>query len=158
MAIGPDAQEKDEFWMKAALRMAEQAASRGEVPVGAVVVLQNKQIGAGFNQPIGLTDASAHAEIVALRDSGAKLGNYRLPQTTVYVTLEPCMMCAGAMVHARVGRLVYGAVEPKAGAVVSHPALESAWLNHRIDFTGGVLADRCGALLIDFFAARRESS
>ena len=158
MANGPDAKESDEFWMNAALEMAAQAAESDEVPVGAVVVLQGKRVGAGFNRPISSTDATAHAEIVALRDSATKLGNYRLAETTLYVTLEPCMMCAGAMIHARIGRLVFGAVEPKAGAVVSHRLLESAWLNHPIEITGGVLADRCGMLLTNFFAAKRNSS
>ncbi len=158
MASGLNADNTDEHWMRAALALAAQGARAGEVPVGAVIVQEDEQIGAGFNQPIGAADASAHAEIVALRAATRRLGNYRLPNTTLYVTLEPCMMCAGALVHARINRLVYGALEPKAGVVVSHPLLDSSWLNHRVETTGGVLADQCGALLSDFFAARRASS
>lgn len=148
----------DEYWMRAALEQASRAEALGEVPVGAVVVQGGDIIGRGFNQPISANDATAHAEVVALRAAAARLNNYRMPDTTLYVTLEPCMMCAGAMVHARVTRLVYGATEPKAGVVESHPLLHSAWFNHRVDVTGGVLADACGAVLSNFFAARRASN
>jgi len=145
----------DEYWMRAALHLASQARDRGEVPVGAVLVRGSQQIGAGFNCPITTCDASAHAEIMALRDAARHLQNYRLPDSTVYVTLEPCMMCAGALVHARVAQLVYGAKEPKAGVVDSHPLMESNWLNHNLEIRGGVLADQCGAILSEFFARRR---
>ena len=142
--------------MRAALELAGEAARRGEVPVGAVVVLDDAIAGRGFNQPIGAHDPTAHAEIVALRDAAARIGNYRLPGSTLYVTIEPCQMCVGAMVHARVARLVFGAREPKAGAIESamraheHPAL-----NHRLEAVGGVLEDECRAMIQGFFEERR---
>jgi tRNA(adenine34) deaminase len=146
----------DLTFMKRALDLARQAEAAGEVPVGAVIVKDGVIVAEGWNHPIGAHDPTAHAEIVALRAAGAALGTYRLTGTTLYVTLEPCAMCASAMVHARVQRLVYAATDPRAGAagsvfnIVQHPSL-----NHRIECTGGVLADACGALLRSFFVARR---
>lgn len=147
----------DEFWMNRALALAEAAAARGEVPVGAVVVRDGREIGAGFNTPISGCDPTAHAEIRALRDAAKRIGNYRLPGATLYVTLEPCTMCVGAIVHSRVSRLVYGATEPKAGAVEStRRTLEEPSLNWRVESRGGVLADRCSEIISQFFARRRE--
>jgi tRNA(adenine34) deaminase len=146
----------DLTFMKRALDLARQAEAAGEVPVGAVIVKDGVIVAEGWNHPIGAHDPTAHAEIVALRAAGAALGTYRLTGTTLYVTLEPCAMCASAMVHARVQRLVYAATDPRAGAagsvfnIVQHPSL-----NHRIECTGGVLADECGTLLRSFFVARR---
>jgi tRNA(adenine34) deaminase len=146
----------DSHWMQLALEQARLAAERGEVPVGAVVVRDGELLGLGHNQPITAHDPTAHAEIVALRAACAKAGNYRLPETTLYVTIEPCSMCVGAMMHARVGRLVYGAPEPRAGAVQSALQLAgAAHFNHRLDCVGGVLAQECGALMRAFFRARR---
>jgi len=145
----------DEF-MREALRLAALAAAQGEVPVGAVVVRDGRIIGRGSNRPITTNDPTAHAEIVALREAAAAEGNYRLPGCELYVTLEPCAMCVGAMVHARIGRIVYGTRDPKTGAcgsIVDLPAL-TAW-NHHGRFEGGVLADECGAVLRQFFADRR---
>ena len=145
----------DEF-MHEALRLAALAATQGEVPVGAVVVRDGRIIGRGSNRPITTNDPTAHAEIVALREAAAAEGNYRLPGCELYVTLEPCAMCVGAMVHARIGRIVYGTRDPKTGAcgsIVDLPAL-TAW-NHHGRFEGGVLADECGAVLRQFFADRR---
>ena len=148
----------DEQLMRFALNRAREAAQRGEVPVGALVVLDATIVGEGFNQPIRAHDPTAHAEIVAMRQAAAALGNYRLTGATVYVTIEPCQMCVGAMVHARIGRLVYGAPEPKAGAIESamcaheHPAL-----NHRIAVTGRVLEDDCRELMQEFFRERRQA-
>jgi tRNA(adenine34) deaminase len=147
----------DEHWMRVALGQAQMGRAQGEVPVGAVLVRDDEQIGAGFNCPISTQDSTAHAEIVTLRQACRSAGNYRLPGTTLYVTLEPCMMCAGALVHARVTRLVYGAAEPKAGAAASHPLFNSAWLNHTVEVEGGVLEAECSAMLSDFFAERRRS-
>ncbi len=148
--------EQDQRWMARALVLAERGADHGEVPVGAVVVLDGEVIGEGWNQPIGSHDPSAHAELVALRQAAQTLQNYRLSGATLYVTLEPCTMCSGALVHARVGRLVYGAVEPKAGVVVSQAELlSSPWLNWSVEIVGGVLAESCSELLSRFFAERR---
>jgi tRNA(adenine34) deaminase len=145
----------DEF-MRLALDEARRGAAQGEVPVGALVVVDGRVIGAGFNQPVSAVDPTAHAEIVALRSAARALGNYRLSGATLYVTVEPCLMCVGAMVHARIGTLVYGADEPKSGAIVSATrAHESAGLNHRFAVVRGVLADECRALIQDFFQARR---
>jgi tRNA(adenine34) deaminase len=145
--------------MRRALACAAHAAARGEVPVGAVVVQGGAIIGEGFNQPISARDPTAHAEIVALRAAARALGNYRLSGATLYVTIEPCTMCAGALVHARIAHLVYGAREPRAGAIVSTAAvLDNAALNHRVDVVEGVLAGEAAALLKDFFAARRDVS
>jgi tRNA(adenine34) deaminase len=148
--------ETDARWMRRALQLAAEAGAAGEVPVGAVLVRDGRILAEGRNGPIGLNDPTAHAEIVALRQAGRALGNYRLVGTELYVTLEPCAMCAGAMVHARVGRLVYGAADPKTGAAGSvFDLTDASALNHRIDVTGGVLADECGQLLREFFRSRR---
>lgn len=142
--------------MRAALELGRRGRGLGEVPVGAVVVLNGEVIGEGYNQPIGAHDPTAHAEIVALRDAGQKTGNYRLTGATVYVTIEPCQMCVGAMIHARIARVVYGTREPKAGAIESAMrAHEHPTLNHRMAATGGVLEAECRALMQDFFAERR---
>jgi tRNA(adenine34) deaminase len=147
---------QDEKFMRRALELAREAEAAGEVPVGAVIVKDGAIVAEGWNRPIGTNDPSAHAEMVALRAAGAALGTYRLLETTLYVTLEPCPMCAGAMVHARVRRVVYGATDPRAGAcgtvfnIAQHPAL-----NHRLECDGGVLAEECGTLLRGFFVARR---
>ena len=142
--------------MRLAIVQAEAAAARGEVPVGAVLTLNGEVIASGGNSPIGNHDPSAHAEILTLRGAGAVLGNYRLDDTVLYVTLEPCLMCAAAMVHARVRRLVFGAFDPKAGAaggLIDAFALKG--LNHRVDVFGGVLEKECGQLLKGFFEASR---
>lgn len=142
--------------MREALSLAAQAAAAGEVPVGAVVVKDGRVVGRGFNRPITSCDPTAHAEIVALREACATLGNYRLPGCELYVTLEPCAMCVGAMVHARISRIVFGARDPKTGACGSIVDLPSiAHWNHHGVFTGGVLESECGQVLKEFFAARR---
>ncbi|QIB51041.1 tRNA adenosine(34) deaminase TadA [Pseudomonas sp. OIL-1] len=144
-------------FMRLALAEAEQAAACGEVPVGAVLVQDGQIIGRGFNQPILSHDPSAHAEMVALRQAAAAQQNYRLPDSTLYVTLEPCTMCTGLLIHSRVKRLVFGAREPRAGAVVSRSRiLEQSWMNHRVEVEGGVLEEECSAVLTAFFRARRE--
>ena len=145
--------------MRQALAQARIAADLEEVPVGAVLVdAAGELIAVGHNQPISAQDPSAHAEIVTLRDAAQKLGNYRLPDTTLYVTLEPCTMCVGALVHARVGRLVYGATEPKTGAIESAQQLfETGKFNHRPAVEGGVLAEECAVLLTRFFENRRTA-
>jgi len=149
--------EQDEAFMRAALALAALGRDRGEVPVGAVVVIDGAVAGEGFNQPIGTHDPTAHAEIVAIRAAAARLGNYRLTGASLYVTIEPCQMCVGAMVHARVARLVYGATEPKAGAIESAMrAHEHPSLNHRIEVTGGVLAGESRDLIQAFFQGRRQ--
>ena len=145
--------------MREAQREAREALAAGEVPVGAVVVLDGRVVGAGFNQPIGRADPTAHAEIVALRVAAREVGNYRLTGATLYATVEPCVMCVGAIVHARVGTLVYGASEPKAGAVRSAMrALDHPALNHRVEVIEGVLDEECGQIMQDFFRDRRASS
>ena len=147
----------DERFMREALRCAHHAREKGEVPVGAVVVVENEVIGEGFNQPITADDPTAHAEIVALRDAAKHVGNYRLTGATVYVTIEPCQMCVGAMVHARIARIVYGTREPKAGAIESAMrAHEHPSLNHRMEAVGGVLDAECRQLIQEFFRMRRE--
>lgn len=147
----------DEF-MRAALDEARRAHRAGEVPVGAIVVSDGRIVGRGFNQPIAAADPTAHAEIVALRDAARAVGNYRLVGATMYVTIEPCLMCAGALVHARVATLVFGAREPKAGAVVSTlRALEHEALNHRVEVVEGVLEEECRAVVQAFFRERREA-
>ena len=146
----------DEDFMRAALRLAEQAALIGEVPVGAVVVKDGEIIGRGSNAPISKHDPTAHAEIAALRDAAQNVGNYRLVGCELFVTLEPCVMCVGAMFHARVVRVVFGATEPKTGAAGSVLNLfDETRINHHAAIEGGVLADECGMVLSNFFAARR---
>ena len=148
--------EVDEHWMQEALTLARKAGAIGEVPVGAVVVKQGAIIGRGWNHPIAAHDPTAHAEIIAIREVARTLGNYRLMDTTLYVTLEPCAMCAGAMVHARVSRLVFGAPDPRAGAAGSlFNIVQTPALNHRVDLAAGVLAEQCGELLKVFFSQRR---
>ena len=147
----------DTQWMRYALNRAIEAGERGEVPVGAIVVIDGELIAEGFNQPIATNDPTAHAEIVAMRRAAAQLGNYRLTRASVYVTIEPCQMCVGAMVHARIARLIYGAPEPKAGAIESAmQAHEHPSLNHRIEVTGGVLAEESRELMQAFFRERRR--
>ena len=149
----------DEQFMRVALELARTAGSLGEVPVGAVVVKDGEIVGRGYNQPIGKHDPTAHAEVMALRDAAHTLGNYRLPGCTLYVTLEPCVMCTGAIMHARVARVVFGATDPKTGVAGSVINLYTeARLNHHANIEGGVLAGECGALLSAFFAARRSKT
>lgn len=149
----------DLTFMGEALDLARQAATLGEVPVGALVVKEGAIVGRGFNHPIGRHDPTAHAEVMALRDAAATLGNYRLPGCTLYVTLEPCVMCVGAIIHARIARVVYGARDPKTGAAGSVVDLFGEdRLNHHAEVTAGVLAGECGALLSGFFAARRAKT
>ncbi|KTB75264.1 tRNA-specific adenosine deaminase [Pseudomonas amygdali pv. morsprunorum] len=149
---------KDQDFMREALALAAQGALLGEVPVGAVVVQNGEIIGRGYNCPISASDPSAHAEMVAIRDAARALDNYRLPGSTLYVTLEPCSMCAGLIVHSRVARVVYGALEPKAGIVQSQGQFFSqGFLNHRVLFEGGVLGEECGAMLSEFFRMRRAA-
>ncbi|MDB5985503.1 MAG: tadA [Nevskia sp.] len=146
----------DRAYMRRALLLAERAAAAGEVPVGAVLVKDDAIVAEGWNQPISAHDPSAHAEMVALRAAAQMLGNYRLPGTTLYVTLEPCVMCAGAIIHARVSRLVFGTRDPKAGAVDSvYDVIAQPRLNHVVEWSGGVLEQECGAILREFFRARR---
>ena len=142
--------------MRLALAEAERARAQGEVPVGAVVVLDGRVIGAGFNQPIASVDPTAHAEVVALRAAARTLGNYRLTGSHLYVTVEPCLMCVGAMIHARIAQVVFGAPEPRAGALVSAcRAHETPGLNHRLQVSGGVLEEECRRLMQEFFERRR---
>ena len=146
----------DQQWMQRAYELAEKAAQLGEVPVGAVLVLNNEVIGEGYNQPIGAHDPSAHAEIIALREGAKRIGNYRLINAALYVTLEPCTMCAGAMVHARIKRLIFGARDTRTGVVQSVASvLDAPYHNHRVNYVGGVMSERCGALLSDFFRKKR---
>jgi tRNA(adenine34) deaminase len=146
----------DADYMREAQALAAAAAAAGEVPVGAVVVKDGEIVGRGWNRPIGSNDPTAHAEIVALREAAARLGNYRLPGCELYVTLEPCAMCVGAMLHARLARVVFGASDPKTGACGGALALSGeAKLNHQTAFEGGLLAEECGAILRRFFAERR---
>jgi len=154
MGVNPDA--RDEVYMRRALELARQAEEAGEVPVGAMVVLNDEIIGEGWNQPIVSHDPTAHAEIVALRAASQHVKNYRLAGAVLYVTLEPCAMCAGAIVHARIARVVHGAADPKTGAAGSvFNLLDSPALNHRPQLTSGVLAEECGQMLRRFFEARR---
>ena len=151
------ASDCDRYWMGRALDLARCAAEAGEVPVGAVLVRGDEAIGEGWNQPIGACDPTAHAEVLALRAAAARVGNYRLVESTLYVTLEPCPMCAGAIVHARVARVVFGAMDPRAGAAGTvFDVLQSAALNHRAEVVGGVLGEACGMVLREFFRARRS--
>ncbi len=151
------ASPQDESFMRLAILQAQKAAAFGEVPVGAVLVHDDQVIGTGFNQPIGLHDPSAHAEMMAIRAAAKALENYRIPQSTLYVTLEPCAMCCGAILHARVKRVVFAAVDPKtgmAGSVANLFALKA--INHQTEIEGGVLADECSHLLREFFKQRRS--
>jgi tRNA(Arg) A34 adenosine deaminase TadA len=148
--------QSDEGAMRLALAEAARAQAAGEVPVGAVVTLNGVVVGAGFNNPISSVDPTAHAEVVALRAAATALSNYRLTGTNLYVTVEPCLMCVGAMIHARVARVIFGTAEPKAGALVSSTrAHETPGLNHRLQVTGGVLEEECRRVIQEFFAARR---
>lgn len=151
-----DTNSQDIFFMEHALKLAKKAESLGEVPVGAVAVVNNEIVGEGFNQPISSNDPTAHAEIIALRQAAQRLNNYRLLEVTLYVTLEPCIMCLGAMVHARIKRLVFGAHDPKTGAVESvFKILDDKSLNHKIDYRSGVLAPDCSLILKKFFVNKR---
>ena len=152
-----DELHSDELWMEEALRCAQRALEAGEVPVGAVVVRDGRVVGFGWNRNITCSDPTAHAEVIALREAGATVGNHRLEDSEVFVTIEPCAMCAGAMVHARIDRLVYGADDPKAGAVRSvMQVLNHPQLNHKIKVRSGVLAGRSAELLQTFFRNRRR--
>lgn len=147
----------DEDWMRYALTLAHKAAELGEVPVGAVLVKDNQLLSEGWNQPIVGHDPTAHAEIVAIRNAAESVQNYRLPGTTLYVTIEPCSMCAGAIIHARISRVVFGASEPRAGAAGSVlNLLQNEQLNHQAKVTSGLLAEECGQVLKGFFALRRK--
>lgn len=146
-----------EKWMGEALALARQAEHLNEVPVGAIVVKDDQIVGRGFNQPISTNDPTAHAEMMALREAAKHLGNYRLVDCTLYVTIEPCTMCTGAMVHSRIKRLVYGASESKSGAIESNAQLlDAQFFNHKIDWLGGVLSEECSALMSQFFKRRRD--
>ncbi len=152
----PDGRITDELWMEEALRCAQRALEAGEVPVGAVVILKDRIVGRGWNRNVAGQDPSAHAEIVALREASQNLGNHRLSDCELFATIEPCAMCAGALIHARVRRLVYGADDPKAGAVHSVMAvINHSSLNHQMEVRGGVLAGRSGEILQEFFRKRR---
>jgi tRNA(adenine34) deaminase len=147
------------LFMEAALEQAQRALDTGEVPIGAVVVIDDRIVSRAFNQPIRAVDPTAHAEILALREAARTVGNYRLSDAVMYVTIEPCLMCVGALVHARVKELVFGAAEPKTGALVSTVrAMEMGGLNHRFAVTPGVLEDRCRELIQEFFRERRGKS
>ena len=148
--------EIDETFMRAAVELAARAAEQGEVPVGALLIIEGEVVGCGYNRPISAADPSAHAEMEALRAAAKAVGNYRLPGATLYVTLEPCAMCAGAIMHARIARVVYGAPDPKTGACGSVIDLfAEPRLNHHTEITGGVLREACAAKLREFFGARR---
>src|SRR5581483_8132956 len=152
----PPLSGSDERFMTQALALAKRAADEGEVPVGALIVKDDQVLGEGWNHPIKLHDPSAHAEMIAMRSAAQRIGNYRLTGTTLYVTLEPCVMCAGAIIHARVQRLVFGAMDPKAGAVSSvYDVIAKPRLNHAVEWTGGVMEQECAAVLREFFRARR---
>ncbi|WP_415890351.1 tRNA adenosine(34) deaminase TadA [Neptuniibacter sp. SY11_33] len=151
-----DQREIDERWMKEALLLADRAEEINEVPVGAIVVLDGEIIGRGWNQPISGHDPTAHAEILALRDAAENVGNYRLVGADLYVTIEPCTMCTGAIVHSRIRRVIFGAVEAKAGAVQSNgQLLDQAWMNYRVEVEAGILAERCSEKISAFFKRRR---
>jgi tRNA(adenine34) deaminase len=155
----PLARPSDAAWMAYALELAQRAAEQGEVPVGAVLIKDGVILGAGHNCPIGSCDPTAHAEMLALRQAAARVANYRLLGTTLYVTLEPCPMCAGALVHARVGRVVFGTRDFRSGAAGTvFSLLQSERLNHRAEVQGGVLEGRCAGLLQDFFRSRRDTA
>jgi tRNA(adenine34) deaminase len=151
--------ETDETFMRLALAQARLALQQGEVPVGAVVVHDGEILSSAHNRPIGAQDPSAHAEMLAIRGAAARVGNYRLTGTTLYVTLEPCIMCAGAMIQARISRLVYGAADPKGGAAASlYRLLQDERLNHRVDVTCGILEENCAEILSGFFRGKRITS
>jgi tRNA(adenine34) deaminase len=151
--------DTDESWMRVALAEAKEAREAGEVPVGAVLVRNGELLAAAHNHPIALHDPSAHAELLAIRRAAVAVGNYRLPGTTLYVTLEPCLMCAGAILHARIDRLVFGAADPKNGAVVSlYRLFDDRRFNHAVSVTEGVLRDACGEILSGFFREKRLAS
>jgi tRNA(adenine34) deaminase len=153
---GEPAVNRDTDWMRHALDLAARAEAEGEVPVGALVVRDDQVLGEGWNQPVALRDPTAHAEILALRNAAQKIGDYRLGGATLYVTLEPCPMCAAAIAHARIARLVFGAWDPRQGAAGSaFNLVATEALNHRVDAFGGVLSEECGAVLKRFFEARR---
>ena len=142
--------------MVLALQLARASAEQGEIPVGALVVDDQRVVGIGSNSPISLLDPTAHAEVMAIRDAAARVGNYRLPGMTLYVTVEPCSMCAGAIVHSRIGRVVYGTTEPKAGVACSaEHFFDKAFLNHQVEIVGGVLAEECSGVMTEFFSQRR---
>lgn len=148
---------QDAKWMQHAFDLAIKAQSIGEVPVGAVIVYENEIIGQGWNQPISSNDPTAHAEIVALREAGNNIGNYRLPDATLYVTLEPCAMCAGAIVHARLAKLTYATADPKTGACGSvFNLLQTEALNHKVEINKGIMEDECKALIQNFFKQKRN--
>lgn len=151
-------QNQDEIFMREAIKLAQHAASQNEVPVGAVAIYQNEIVGRGWNCPISTNDPTAHAEIIALRAAATKIQNYRLVDVTLYVTLEPCVMCVGAMLHARIKKVVFGAYDPKAGAIASvMKLLDENKFNHTLSYQGGILATECGKMLQEFFQARRKS-
>jgi tRNA(adenine34) deaminase len=154
--VNSEGESLDMFWMQRAIELAREAEQKGEVPVGAVLVKDNQVIGEGYNAPIATHDPSAHAEIQAIRAAANALGNYRLLNTTLYVTVEPCVMCAGAIVHARISEVVYGTSEPRSGAAGSvFNLLQSEALNHRVTIRSGVLQEECASLLTNFFQQRR---
>lgn len=151
-----DHPDQDEYWLQQALVQAKLALAQDEVPVGAVLVKDNQLIAAGFNRPIHSCDPTAHAEVVTVRNAAQQLNNYRLVGTTLYVTLEPCVLCVGALIQARIARLVFGAYDPKGGAICSTmDVLATPQINHRFEWRGGVLADECAKLLQDFFKIKR---
>lgn len=158
-ACGTEPMSQDRHWMNAALELAKKAEDLGEVPVGAVVVLKDEIIGQGWNQPISGCDPTAHAEIMALRSAAKQQNNYRLPDATLYVTLEPCTMCAGAIIHSRIKRVVFAAPEPKAGAVISNGSVfDRPEMNHRVEYTGGVGQEEAVGMIQAFFKRRREEA
>ena len=149
--------QDDAFWMRHAMALAARAEGEDEVPVGAVVVFEGRVVGEGWNRTIALNDPTAHAEVIALRSAGSNLGNYRIPGSVLYVTLEPCCMCAGAMIHARIERLVFGATDPKTGAAGGRfEVLQDSGHNHRVQVSGGCLQPECSAQLQSFFQRRRQ--
>lgn len=149
--------EKDQQWMQHAIMLAEAAERNNEVPVGAILVLNDEIVGSGSNQPISQCDPTAHAEIIALRQAAQKINNYRLLDTTLYVTLEPCLMCVGAIIHARIKRVVFGAYDLRAGAVMSAFQMQDdKKLNHRVSYEGGLLKEECGKILSEFFQSKRK--
>jgi tRNA(adenine34) deaminase len=153
---GTYSHEEDEKWMRAALSQAEEALAGGEVPVGAVIVVNGEMVSSACNSPISLCDPSAHAEILAIRKAALALGNYRTSSATLYVTLEPCLMCAGAIIHARIARLVFGASDPKNGAAESlYHIFDDRRFNHVVAVTGGILSNGCGEILSGFFRRKR---